>query len=411
MKKIVALCVSICLLFMSVPGVMAIVPPEDAVNPGITDSNTIPEEVAEEIALLFINDYKTFPDIAWTDDTMISETVAMYHVDGTISAYTFELATDGEPSGYVVISGYGDVPNKILEFSDSNVPVYAQMDMAGSDRVVYTGVLNYFAENVSGQLRAVDGTVVARSEIPTPLSDMRSEEHLPAVLQNPDASINVTYPITDPIDWADTWYEGPFVAYEWRNVLEPYCHFRTTSDFPGYIQNCTPTAITNMLEIVGRYRGYTTITYNTISYLYQQVADIGISEEYYANGGIAPGTPTLLVKYYIEDAFQHFGINVTATRAYLNTDAYQKIRSGLDADNPIHIGTTNHPYYGTHALVGYAYCRAVSQTTGYYLSYVKVADGNRGIDRNGNYIDATGRYLDISSISSNGYIAHIIHIS
>ena len=385
MKKIVALCVSICLLFMSVPGVMAIVPPEDAVNPGITDSNTIPEEVAEEIALLFINDYKTFPDIAWTDDTMISETVAMYHVDGTISAYTFELATDGEPSGYVVISGYGDVPNKILEFSDSNVPVYAQMDMAGSDRVVYTGVLNYFAENVSGQLRAVDGTVVARSEIPTPLSDMRSEEHLPAVLQNPDASINVTYPITDPIDWADTWYAGPFTAYEWRNVLEPYCSFRTTSSFSGYSGHCTPTAITNELEIGGRYRGDSQITIYPASYIFSQVAQLGVNRGYYQNPG---GTDRDYVNTYIREAFALFNIFVAVTTTPVT---YERVKNAIDANNPIHISTYDHSYYGTHALVGYAYNRVISETTGNFISFIKVADG----------WEYGGRYIDVYCLQSD----------
>ena len=392
MKKIVALCVSICLLFMSVPGVMAIVPPEDAVNPGITDSNTIPEEVAEEIALLFINDYKTFPDIAWTDDTMISETVTMYHVDGTVSAYTFELATDGEPSGYVVISGYGDVPNKILEFSDSNVPVYAQMDMAGSDRVVYTGVLNYFAENVSGQLRAVDGTVVARSEIPTPLSDIRSEEHLPAVLQNPDASINVTYPITDPIDWADTWYEGPFVADSWYNTLESYVTFRVAHDYTTNpnAQYCGPVCITNILETVGRYRGYSSIISTSNYIIFDRVLELGVANHYFLSE--EDGTARGLVNNYIRDAFALFGITVTSTTIPLR---YENITSAIGTNNPVYISLWRNSGYGTHAVMGYAYNRTRSETTGYYLSFIKIADG---ANRHGVYLDFASIMSDASNL-------------
>ncbi|WP_312281951.1 hypothetical protein [Oscillibacter sp.] len=57
--------------------------------------DTIPENVAEIIAINFINESQSFPEISWTADTEINNTVTMYGTDGKVSAYSFELDTSG----------------------------------------------------------------------------------------------------------------------------------------------------------------------------------------------------------------------------------------------------------------------------------------------------------------------------
>ena len=61
----------------------------------------------------------------------------------------------------------------------------------------------------------------------------------------------------------------------------------------------------------------------------------------------------------------------------------------LKNHRPFYLTLRAYPGYGNHGVVGYAYTRLQSKTTGYYLSFVKIADGWA------NY----GRYLGITSLN------------
>ena len=51
--------------------------------------------------------------------------------------------------------------------------------------------------------------------------------------------------------------------------------------------------------------------------------------------------------------------------------------------------------YGNHAVMCFVYARLVSQTTGYYKTYLKIADG---------WSPAQNRYIDLSTaIGNNGF--------
>lgn len=60
-----------------------------------TSSTSIPENVAEIIAGYFIQDMLSMPDITWSEETSIVNSQTMYAPDGEISAYSFELQTNG----------------------------------------------------------------------------------------------------------------------------------------------------------------------------------------------------------------------------------------------------------------------------------------------------------------------------
>ena len=85
----------------------------------------IPENVAEIIASFFVRDFQSMPDTMWTSETEIANVVTMYDVDGSVSAYSCELETAGDETGYVVKSAYPDSENVILEFSDTAAPFLA----------------------------------------------------------------------------------------------------------------------------------------------------------------------------------------------------------------------------------------------------------------------------------------------
>lgn len=344
-------------------------------------SDLITEEVAEIIASYFVRDEQTLSDIGWTEDTIIADTVTMYGTDGNVSAYSFELETDNAKSGYVVVSAYPDVENIILEFSDESAPIYEELGVDNTDTVVYTGLLNYYKDIGNGQLLSTENISVDIEDVPTPLVDSRSTEYQVA-------EPYVSYPITDPISWANKYYQGPFKAYEWNNPYESYCKYRVTGNFTGYKSHCGPTAITNLIEMVGGKRNISKITSTNYKTIFKKVADLGISNGYYVNstqGGSGHST----LNTYIKKSFGLFGVTTSVSSS---TVTYDRIKSAIDTNKLFYLSLTNHPYYGNHGVAAFAYNRVKSNTTGYYLSFVKIADG----------WSSSGRYLDVAGLQNSG---------
>ena len=79
------------------------------------------------------------------------------------------------------------------------------LDLQEEDTVVYTGLMNYYKDDGSSTLSSINNKKVVVSDVPTPLAEARSASNLPAVLAKSK------YPIRDPYEWANTYYEGPFV--------------------------------------------------------------------------------------------------------------------------------------------------------------------------------------------------------
>ena len=193
-KKIGACILSLAMMVSTLTvAVGAVSPASEASQDGL-----IPENVAYIMATYFVRDAQTMEDSKWNDDTEISDTVTMYDTDGQVSAYSFELETNGKDAGYIVVSAYGDVESKILEFSDTAEPVYDALDLAKEDTVVYTGGLNYFKKVDAGRLISVDGNVVKSEEVSTPLQDSRDAMYR----VQPQQPFATTSEIDDPAAWA-----------------------------------------------------------------------------------------------------------------------------------------------------------------------------------------------------------------
>ena len=351
----------------------------------------LPEEVASIMATYFIRDAQTMPDSKWTEDTFIANTETMYGSDGTVSAYSFELETAGEDAGYVVVSAYPDVESKILEFSDTAEPVYKELDLQINDTIVYTGGLNYFKEVDSKELLSVDGDVINRADVLAPLEDSRDVAYSVA----PPVTAYGGSPIENPLAWANSAYGGTFTAKEWKNAFENHCRFRTMSQFSyvngiSYKEHCGPTAITNLLEIVARYRGYDGVPYDTITQAFYQVAKLGMDKGYFVNNSM---TYFNLSEAYLKESFALFSITTSVSRKNIN---YSNVKTAIDGYNPLFIALDGHNIYGNHFVAGYAYTCFENQQ-GDRVPFIKIADGWNG----------SGRYLPIDdntvNTSPNGF--------
>ena len=82
-----------------------------------------------------------------------------------------------------------------------------------------------------------------------------------------------------------------------------------------------------------------------------------------------------------------------------NPATYDKIKSEINMQRPFLLNIVgSHSDYANHAVAGYAYTRLKSESTGYYKSFLKVADG----------LVHSGRYIDIATIQSGAATMHCI---
>ena len=372
----------------------------------------IPENVAEIIAQRFVQDLSDEDlDMEWTDDTQVGECTVLYDEDGGVSGYSFDLETDGDDSGYVVISAYTDIENQILEYSDVCDPLYERLNPDGDDKVIYTGTLEYFKDTGGSHVMSLDNTMVAKSSLESDFEACRSVSRQRDNLMEVDRILNggdyvtadssaeaggtasdrfdIDGTIDDAVAYANANYAGPFSAYEWNNHLEQYCHYRITGNFPGYDNHCAPTAITNLLEMRGAYEGNSEVTGQSYRTIFSEVADYGIENGYYSQSG---GSPHHTLNDYIEGSFDLFGMDVTVTE---KTASYNNVKQEIENSRPFYLSLmqgngTAYTENGGHGVVGYAYTRLQSETTGNYKSFLKVEDG----------WNISGRYIDLAMTAS-----------
>lgn len=359
------------------------------------DDLFISENVAREMAKLFLRDALSFPDICWDENTRVVNSVTMYdaEIDGEITAYTFELT-----SGYIVVSAYLDAPNTILEWSDTAAPVYKNFDNM-NERIVYLGNLSYYQDNGDDTLVSVDGNEIKRDETVNAIAETSKLSNVPAALlreiETKKNSAQLMGEITDPFTHANSNYQGPFVAIpgDWCNKWENYMSFElmtsyNTVDGKTYKDHCGPTAILNIvLSCKNRY-GMPDIANTPKAQLFKQILTYGLNMQFYSPG---IGTIRLTANAYIKNVMAAFGRSVNVNGRH-NID-YNNVKAKLNDNDLLYLSLDNHETYGDHALIGYGYCRIQSQTTEWYKSYIKVADG----------WSSRPRYIDMASAANSKF--------
>ena len=83
------------------------------------------EENAADIALIFVYKNIQSGNEEWTLDTKVGRIYPIYDIDSSIMSYVICLETDGQDSGYVVVSARQDhMP--IMEYAFSGKPVFEE---------------------------------------------------------------------------------------------------------------------------------------------------------------------------------------------------------------------------------------------------------------------------------------------
>lgn len=97
---------------MFISSVSAIAPGNGDITITNSGSSVLSEDIAEIIALLFVNDMTQTNMTCWDSKTSVVSTTKLYNPlsETEVVAYSFDLT-----NGYVVVSAYPDVPNVILE--------------------------------------------------------------------------------------------------------------------------------------------------------------------------------------------------------------------------------------------------------------------------------------------------------
>lgn len=356
---------------------------------------TISEDDAEAIALLFVHDALSFEEIAWNSDTYITNVVVMYDDKCNITAYSVEL-----DKGYVIVSAFADAESLIPEWSDRASPVYDSLDTDDTEQILYLGAYEYYLDVGNNTVEDIEGSIVDKNDLINDIDVSRDASNIPTalieeyVIQN-EFSTSVASVITDPFTHANRNYAGPFVSNDYVNLWENYALFFTTSNFNNvngvtYHEHCGPTAITNLMCMYQyKYRGIKN-SLDAAKTIFNYVAQYGISHAYYVNStSVVQGTSDTGAAPYIRNVFANYLDVSVGTVLYEVT--YNNFKSTFENGRLMYLMLRNHADYGNHHLVGYAYTRLISSTTGWYKTYIKVCDG----------WGTSGRYIDLASVSSN----------
>ena len=381
----------------------------------------IDADTAALIAQAFVADNVNMELVTfWTEDTSAAEVVTLYGTDGSASAYSVELETDGQATGYVVISAYADVENLILEYAEEAEPLYAAFGSIEEKNVIYTGLTGYFAENENGTYQTLNGADITKADIgESVLQTVRSPKNyaenrgILSAAENGRAlfaevdgmavydpnGFNIqstagTYAagnveIDDTIAHANQYYQGPFVTYSYRNDWENYATFRLMSKFSSYGEgNCGLVALTNFVEMFGDRFNMSSITSKSHTQLHDEIRQLGLYKGWHVPGS---GTISNYMFAYFKAVCDKYGIYYNEGSISMKTPTYDNVVYQLNNGGPFILMTFDHGYYYNHGVTAYGYIRLVSQTTGWYKSYVKICDGNAD----------SGRFIDISTIATS----------
>lgn len=365
----------------------------------------ISEDDAGEIALLFVQDAIDFGEVEWDENTYVTDITCMYDESGSgeITAYTVELN-----EGYVVVLADMDTEILIPEWSDKEEPLYENFDIGNGDQILYLGAYEYYLEsdNSGDYVESLAGENVNRDDLVNDVTEWRSADNIPTEIideyiesqsatimsGDDDSGISLTSGvISNAGEHANSTYQGPFILSDYVNKWDNYMGYYTTSygSSIGYTNHCGPTAITNLILACGN-RYPSKISYSSANTVFKNVVTVGLNNNYYSTGS---GTANSTALQYIRNSFALYSAYPTLYGN--NSVTYNNIVYALTNEALLYVMLSNHETYGNHAVVCFAYCRLVSETTGWYKTYMKVADG----------WGSSGRYIDLGSALTAKYVS------
>lgn len=367
------------------------IPPKGDVfipNEDIDSTMAISEETASNIAKLFIRDIILSQDTNWNVSTAVENVTPLYASnESTVNAYSVELN-----EGYIVVSAFLDVPSLILEWSDSAEPLYENLDC--SNKILYMGGYNYFEGLSNNKVTDLYGKTISDDDLYDIFYNSRDINYIPDnvlvfIADKYASNSNLKKAqIEDPVSYANKYYTGPFVPHDYINKWNDYVYYFLMNSVSGYDQHCGPTTITNIiLAYSKKYQG--NIYSGRESSVFNNIAQLGINNGYYTNSSNG-GTYINCIYNYIVKSMNYYSINATVQNGKSIT--YNSIRNDLSNGSLLYVSLVDAENYngGNHSVMCFAYNRMVSQTTGYYLSFLKVADG----------WNDSGRYVVMGNVGS-----------
>jgi len=200
-------------------------------------------------------------------------------------------------------------------------------------------------------------------------------------------------PIVDPLQYIEVMYGGSAYnkAYEWK-TLESSVRHRTTSSFArkNSGNNYSPvTAITNVIEMTGNLRSVSKIKNTSIQTIFSDVEQIGlIGKDGYENhywrkdGNYIAGH----IGDWAKQALAKYGVSIGCSQ--LGNFHYTQVKYEIDQNRPFLLSTGAYGNYNNQVIAAYAYTRFRNTQTGYFKTFIKVADGHA----------TSGRYIDLITI-------------
>lgn len=360
---------------------------------------TISEEEAKEIALLFVKDAIQLDDVAWDENTSITNVVPMYDEteNDVVTAYSIELNT-----GYVVVSAFRDTDSLIPEWSDRAEPLYDSLDLTSEEQVIYLGAYEYYADAGESEVVNLSGEDVNRNDLENNFEEQRNPDNVPAEITDDFVGI-ATYinrdGIPNPIKHANDNYKGPFVCNDYINKWDSSMRYYTT-DYGtqhNYKGHCAPTAITNLILAVGT-RYPSKLSFKNANNVFVNVANVGSNNGYYSKSG--GGTKRTNLPAYIKKSFNYYNVSpyVSACTQIAPKNAYETVKNHLALNRLVYVSLSENSIYCDnqgHGVICFAYTRLRSTSTGWYKTYLKLADGWNN----------SGRYLDLADTNNAAYIA------
>lgn len=390
----------------------------------------VTEEVAEQLALLFIRDMSESGVAAWDETTEPTRVVPMYDETGeNITAYTVELT-----AGYVVVSAYVDVPNLFFEWADEAEPVYADLveSPAGlrkarggapsTEKVVYVGPLGYLLDNGTDTLLSAEGEEVPREALSNDFDEFRDIENVtPEAIEmiveskeeaaenggiSPLAADNTPGgQISDTVAYLKYIYGSTWKCTSWNNKWESAAHFAIDTDFPGYIDHCGPVAITNAIKMYSKQYNNSIIRNASDTAVFNKVIAVNneSNKKYYVPNGMYTGTHMNIANEFIEKSFAKCGVKVLVygEKMIEPKEPYrcsiENIKNATTADRLMYIALrkANYgaAYDGDHGVIGYAWACMTDSNFNRDRYFLKISDGR----------NRSSRALDVQRLYKESY--------
>lgn len=424
--KIISLIIAVAIFIGCCPVAFASNLVDEAEN---IDIVSVDENVALAIAAKHI--VENYEATKWNENTRFDELIPFYDQDENVNAYCITLKTDGEDTGYVIISADIEQP-LILEYSDES-SLYIENTSEVSDETITTDVRNteehiYFngpltysleKDIVSEEPMMAEGTLlpeVAQEGTTDDALDDYNVNAAKSLVKNIQSALQLNteimpmstedvvvpskkLPITDPRAYIEAWYGKNYSNVDYRNLdpegkwIEPYI----IKDSNACVLYATA-AVIHYWRPSWSYSGIV----NRCKTIHKQLWPTASS--YYINNGYHSPFVREVLRSYSLDSWV-----VDSTWG----QTWSKGKSEISAGNPCIICISSGGGYSDHAVTAYAWTtfHAITDSENLYLNFFKIQDGYEDKDSAGNKTGKSSSKYVCANFHLEGLTSFVVSIS